>query len=157
MESPSDKLRPYSWLGSTLLNIISMLIVHDWKHFRHVNRTLSVLPSKPIAEAWKKVKKIIYSQYLNFKFYFSLGILWRFSLHRPLGQYNLLVTRTNRRKYIIGYNIPNWAYQFPNWWYLIQLGICDLISDSVLPDLYEMVNDPGWFLVQAVLLFWYPD
>ena len=36
----------------------------------------------------------------------------------------------------IGKNFPNWVFQIHNWWYFIQLGICDLFSDSVIPDSY---------------------
>ena len=42
--------------------------------------------------------------------------------------------RTNRRKYAIGYNIPNWVFQIHNWRCLIQLGILNLFSDYALPD-----------------------
>ena len=40
---------------------------------------------------------------------------------------------TNKRKYPIGYNNPDWVFQIPIWGYFIQSGIGDLKSDSSLP------------------------
>ena len=44
--------------------------------------------------------------------------------------------RTNRRKFPIGYTIPNWICQIHNCWYFIQSGIGGLFSDTSLPDSY---------------------
>ena len=49
----------------------------------------------------------------------------------------LIIAIFNRglnRKYPIGYNIPNWVFQIPDWGYFIQFGIADLFSDFALPD-----------------------
>ena len=47
--------------------------------------------------------------------------------------FNRGLTEENTQLCIIS---PIWVFQIPNWWYSIQLGICDLFSDSALPDSY---------------------
>ena len=68
------KLRPYFWVGTTLLKIITFVIELFWAIFRHGNWHLRFSPSKPKFEPRKKWRKLC-CQNCYWKFHFVIKFL----------------------------------------------------------------------------------